>query len=850
MTRANRNYPNNLPIALSSFIGRGREIVEVKQLFSTTRPDPARLVSLIGPGGCGKSRLAIWVAAELGKEFSAGVWLVELASITHPDLVPQTVAMALGLQEQAGRSLMTALSDYLLSRELLLVLDNCEHLLGACAQMAETLLQACPHLRILTTSREPLNISGETVWTVPPLSFLEFPLHPGITPDPSTLLNYEAIRLFIERASAASSSFSLTQQNAAAVAEICQRLDGLPLAIELAAARVRVLSVEQIAQRLATHEQFHTLTGGSRTAPPRQQTLQATLDWSYALLSETERQVLQSLSVFAGGWTLEAAEAVCASDSLDPGDVFDSLSHLVDKSLVVVDKPGGQARYRLLETIRQYAQHKLADANQAAVAQDRHLEYFVVWAEAALEQSRGPEQFVWMNRFEAEYDNIRGALAWSQTLENGAESSLRLAGAAGYFWYALGYGTEGRRHLTAVLARPGMQAPTLARARALDWAARLAFPQSDYATSRRLFEEALPIWRAQGSTGRIGVADTLEMLGELATEQGDYAAAFPLFEEALSIYRETENNIGIADTLLQHGWAVMRAGHHEQATTRMEEALLRFREVGFGPYIAYALTGLGEVAIRQGQYPQAQDLLEESLTLSREQRRKWRIAIALGSLGWVALCQRDFRRMRALLSESLTVRDETGDRGGSAWCLEKLAEAAVIQSQSQALSLRPQGLQRAVRVFAAAVAIRAPLNSVIDAVDLPHYQINLAGLRSALGETVFEAAWAEGLTLTLEQATADALAEPELLSESDMQTGVEDAKASYSGLSKREREVAALIAQGRSNREIAEAMTVGLRTVETYISRILNKLNLSSRVQIATWALEKGLDASRPGLEA
>ncbi len=826
MATSARQYPNNLPIALSSFIGRGREIVEVKQLLATNR-----LLTLIGAGGCGKTRLAIWVAEEVGAAFSDGVWLVELASLANPELAPQTLATVLGLREQTGRPVLESLTDHLASRQVLLVLDNCEHLIGACAQLAHDLLQRCPDLRILATSREPLSISGETVWLVPPLSTPEFVPESQAARSGSDLLRYEAVRLFVERASAVSPAFELTDQNAPTVAEICQRLDGIPLAIELAAARTRALSVRQIADRL--DDRFHLLTGGSRIAPPRHQTLEATLDWSHTLLPEVERMVLHRLSVFAGGWTLEAAEAVCASDNVPAGDVLEALAHLADKSLVVVDQRGhdDESRYRLLETIRQYALKKLVESGEDVDTKNRHLSYFIQWAEAAEPHLTSREQLPWLNRYEAEHDNLRAALEWCLADEAKSQAGLRLAAACGRFWRMHGYASEGRARFAVALARPGAQAHTLARARALALCANLAYLQSDFPDMRPIAEEALLIGRGLGEKGKPWVAFTLDLLGELATEEGDYASAPALFQASLDIYRELGNTRGISDILMQFGWMAMRSGDYPQAIRHLEEFRALAQTSGDKSNLAFALSGLGEAAVRQGQYERAVVLLEQGLALNRERKDKWGTGTILGSLGWVALRQRDFERMRVHLGESLTVRIDVGDRGGIAWCLEKLAEAASLQGQ----------FQQAAQLFGAAAALRAPIKSVIDPADQPDHEQSLAVLRARLGEESFVAAWAEGSAMTVEQAVAVALSEPDTAAPLATSLPDRSAKARFGGLTEREREVAALIAQGKANREIAEAMVVSVKTVETYVTRILNKLGFDSRVQIATWAVEKGL---------
>jgi predicted ATPase/DNA-binding CsgD family transcriptional regulator len=814
---------NNLPTPLSAFIGRGRETEDVQRLLSENR-----LVMLTGAGGSGKTRLSLKVAGELSGEFEHGTWFVELASISDSALVPETVASTLNIREQPGQSLIDTLTNHLSQLDILLVIDNCEHLVSACAQFVETILQKCPNLKILATSREPLGITGEIVWAVPPLSLpMQQPwTNPASAQDALRLYaDSDAVQLFVTRAKANSPEFQLTAENGAWVAEICRRLDGMPLALELAAARVRSLTVQQIAQRL--NDRFHLLTGGSRTAPLRQQTLESAIDWSYILLSLAEQKVLQRLSVFAGGATMEAAETVCAGDGVELVDVLNVLSHLVDKSLVTATNPErGEMRYRLLETIRQYANRKLAESAEVNESKNRHLDYFVRWAEIAEPSLNGADQLIWLQRFEMENDNLRAAMEWSLLVANRADKGLRLAAITAIFWKFHGHHNEGRLRLAAILEHEAAQLPTLVRAQALHRACVLAFYQSDYSAARALAEESLIISKKHGSEGHLEVADALEMLAEVASETGDYSTAAKLYEEALPFYQEVGYLVGISDTLKMMSWTAMRAGNYQQAESRMEEALVISRQSTSQHSIASSLSALGELALRQGRYDRAQSLLQESLSSSLRLGEKWGTAIALGSLGWLALRQHDFNEMRKLLGESLSIRIESGDRGGMAWCLEKLAEANSLQFR----------FQPAVIIFGAAAALRAPVGSMMDAVDRPDYERIISSLRTSLGKEAFALAWNEGQAMILEQVIEYALAEP---AAAEIEVTLRE---KFGGLTERERETAALIAQGKSNREIAKAMTVGVKTIETYVTRVLNKLGFDSRVQIATWMIGKGFN--------
>ncbi|HEY5984657.1 MAG TPA: tetratricopeptide repeat protein [Anaerolineales bacterium] len=812
---------HNLPALLSSFVGRAREVGEIRNLLGTER-----LVTLTGTGGCGKTRLALELAGEVLPDFQGGVWLIELGPLTDGALVPQEIASALNVREQGGHALMETLANQLQARRSLLVLDNCEHLVLACARAAETLLLACPLLTILTTSREPLGVAGEVVRIVPPLSLPTLP-EVEVSPrhqDPLRI-GSEAVQLFMARAQAAAPAFELTPENAAAVTEICLRLDGLPLAIELAAACLRSLSVQQVARLL--DDRFQLLKGGSRTAPARQRTLEAALDWSYTLLSDEERRVLQRLSVFAGGCTLQAAEAVCPGETVQAEEVLEVLSRLVDKSLVVADAAGEEARYHLLETIREYARQRLSASEDGAEARNRHLQYFVNWAENGEAHLHGGGQLEWLRRFDAEHGNLRAALDWSQMAEERAESGLRLAAAAGYFWELHGYPTDGRMRLSAALAHTGAQGATAARATALNRLAILTFLQSDFHSVLTLENQSLAIWRTMGEAGRLGVAIGLEISAMAESEMGNYAAAFPLYEEALGIFQQLQDLPGIADTLKMLGSSLMRTGEYAQAEQRLDEALLVSREVGDRRQIAATLAESGELAIRRGQYDRAELLLKESLEHSRSLEDKWGIAVELGSQAWLALARRDHERARTLLGESLGIRRRIGDRGGMAWCVEKLALMAARQKESK----------RAATLLGAAAALRAPVHSAVDPADQPEFERMLAGVRAAIGEREFTASWADGKGMSIDGILEYALPEPALTATESQRLE----KERFGGLTARERQAAALIAQGRSNREIAQAMTVGVKTAETYVTRILNKLGLESRVQIAIWAKDKGL---------
>jgi predicted ATPase/DNA-binding SARP family transcriptional activator len=733
-------FAHNLPAQWTRFIGREQAMAEVKRLLSASR-----LLTLTGAGGSGKTRLALQVAADLLEGYADGVWLVEVASLSDPALVPRTMAATLSLREDPTRSPTQMLLDYLRPRSLLLLLDNCEHLLTACAKLVEQLLRGCPHLRILATSREALGIMGEQTLLVPCLSVPD----PAQLPALERLQQFEAVQLFADRAALTRPAFAVTPANAWAVAQVCHHLDGIPLAIELAA-RVKGLSVEQLAGRL--DEMFRLLTGGSRTALPRQQTLRALIDWSYNLLSEAERALLRGLSVFAGGWTLEAAEAVCGGPvgsgqyavgsgdrSLPPlakaccllptEDVLGLLGQLVEKSLAQYEEPpgpgpqnapsappahaehaSGEGRYRLLETVRQYARERLFEGGEAGAVRGRHRDWCLSLAERAEPKLLGPEQDEWIERLEREQDNLRAALEWCVESE-AAEAGLRLAGALWWFWQVRGCLSEGRERLEKLLALPGAQESTVARGNALQCAWMLAMNQDDDGAAWPLVEERLAIAHEVGD--RLGVAGGLTGLVYLALRQGEYATARSLCEEALPIAAET----------------------------------------GDRGQVATLLGVLGVVADAQGDLNAARSFSEESLAIWREWGDKWGIVGALNHLAGVVRTQGDHDEARALHQEALALARSLRSSGTIAECLEGLAAVAQAEGRSE----------QAAHLFGAARALwEAYGGAFVWQFRSADDDARVAAARAALGEEAFAAAWAEGRSMTIEQTLEYALAEAHL----------------------------------------------------------------------------------------
>jgi predicted ATPase/DNA-binding SARP family transcriptional activator/DNA-binding CsgD family transcriptional regulator len=806
------SFRHNLPAPRTSFIGREREMLGVKRALVMTR-----LLTLTGTGGSGKTRLALEVARDLIGTYPDGVWLVELAPFSEGVLVPQAVAQALGVKERPAQPLTDTLAEVLRSKQALLVLDNCEHLVDAIAPLVDVLLDACAGVRVLATSREGLGIVGEMKWLVSSFS----------VPDPRQLLTggelerYESVRLFVERAHYRNPAFVLTPQNAQAVALICERLDGIPLAIELAAARVG-LSAEQIAERL--DDSLRLLSTGSRTASARQRTLRGALDWSYELLSEPERVLFRSLSVFAGGWTLEAAEVVGAGDGVEEGEVFDLLLRLVDKSLVVVEAPAGSAvRYRMLEPIRQYAQEKLEKNRKTQAAKRAHAQYFLALSEEAEPELLGPQETQWYERLEEEHDNIRAALAYS--LEGAEpELGLRLAGAIWWFWHRHGHVSEGLRWLERALAKDD-GVPAVARATALAGLGWLADGQGDLDRMRESATEGLNLSDEAG-LGDYHRALFFGVLGSASGLEGGYERAMKLAEESLKLSRDANDMGGMANSLLELGTASLwGSGDPEQARAFYEEGLAVSRKLGSASILRSCLNSVALTYLLQRDLERAEALAEEATALSRDAGDRTLLPLPLNNLGWVALLRGDLERAEVLHKESLALSGEMGGSWGTLAFLEALACTAGAKGEAQ----------KAARLIGAAEALRETMGvgpwAALRALEEPY----LVGARSQLKEGVWAAAWEEGWAMSMERAIEYALSEDD---SSTIATQTPEhtlsATARTLALTRREREVAKLVAQGLTNRQIAEALFVSERTIDHHVSNILKKLSLSSREQVAS----------------
>jgi predicted ATPase/class 3 adenylate cyclase len=730
------SFPNNLPVQLTSFVGREKEIAEVKRLLTATH-----LLTLMGTGGAGKTRLSLQVGSELLDVYPDGVWFIEFAPLTDATLVPQAVASAMGVREEHGRPMLSTLTDYLRDRTVLLIFDNCEHVVAACAKLAETLLRHCPKLRIMASSREALGIAGETVWRIPSLS-LPDPKHlPLDTPNGlKSLTQYEAVRLFIDRAMAVAPKFAVTNHNAPAVAQICYRLDGIPLALELAAARVKALTVEQIALRL--DDRFRLLTGGSRTALPRQQTLRALVDWSYDLLTEQERAMWRRIGVFSGGWTLEAAEAICADEQIETYEVMDLLIQMVNKSLAIADDHLGETRYRMLETIRHYARDKLEASGEMAALRDKHLAFYQQLVMTAEPKLRGGEQVAWLNQLDSEHDNIRAALEWCLAKSDG-ETALQLASSLWYFWLVRGYQTEGRERLNHALGLSKGQ--TALRAKALNALGFLVYFQDDYPLARTLLNEALAMGRALDAQPAIAYA--LYGLGCMAWTQGDYPLARTRLEESITLFRASGDVWGTASALTYLGDTLNHLNECELGIKLHEESLALARSIGDKGGQAFALYGLASLKWTQYADHASETLFEEALALYRALGDRPGIARTLDRLAVLEWHEHQYDKARKLFEECLLLDRELGNRDGIAHALEGMAGLAVWQKQSE----------RAARLFGAAEALRESISAPIPPAEQDDYARSLAPLRAQLPEMTLQAAWAEGRQMTAEQAIVYAL---------------------------------------------------------------------------------------------
>jgi predicted ATPase/DNA-binding CsgD family transcriptional regulator len=814
----------HLPEEPNRFIGREHEIAELRRMLRQVRA-----LTLCGPGGIGKTRLALRILAAASDEFPDGTWLVELADLRQPDLVASRVAAVLGVSEEAGRPLLDTLADALRARRLLLALDNCEHLIEACAQVGRRLLASSPGLRLLNTSREPLRIAAETAWQVPPLS-----VGPAAAEQAAGApQRYEAVSLFADRAAAARPGFTVDTGNAAAVAAICRALDGVPLAIELAAARVRVLSPEQIRARM--DDRFGLLTAGDRSAAPRQQTLRATIEWSHELLAPDERILFRRLSVFAG-WSLEMAEQVCADDEIPARDVLGLLAALVDKSLVVPEPAMlGQARYRMLDTIREYAAERLADAREADPVWRRLRDYSLRTAEqnGAIGLARFPASWPArvdaLRRYDVEAGNVARVLSWC--LEHAdAETGLRICAAVSPCWIVWGTFAEGREWLDSFLALGTSDVPAGVRGAATVVRAQLAL-SSDPAAAEALVHAGLGLCREAGDEFWTAVA--LNLLTEIALHTGRTGEAAASADEALAIAQQAGDGWNEGYALGTRAAIAAGAGKLREAEQLASASVAVMRRIDQQWGAARALLGLGDLARLRGHPGEAHSRYVEALPILQQVGARPEIARCLAGLGRVAVDLGVTGQARQHLAGSLQLSQDTGSRIGVARGLEAFA----------ALAIREHQPELAVQLAAAASALR-------EAAGLPP----LPGARAErylaparrLGEAAVARLWARGLALSSKEAVTLALDADRPAAANDdggqmlsVVEAYEVAAAPPSSLTSREHQIAALIATGRSNKAIAGELSISPTTVARHVANILAKLGFRSRTQIAAWVADR-----------
>jgi predicted ATPase/DNA-binding SARP family transcriptional activator len=765
-----RNAKIKVPIPLTSFIGRQRELKEVAGLFAK-----ARLITLTGSGGVGKTRLAIQVVTEVLDSFPDGVWFLDLAPLSDSSLVPNILAHLIGLRESSEITVSELLINYFRSRRALVVFDNCEHLIDSCAQLIHSLLTSCEHLTILATSREKLRVAGETPYRVPSLE----------TPQPNTKSNMleissmESIKLFAERAAIALPGFSVNQQNAQVIAQICQRLDGIPLAIELAAARTNMLTVERISVRL--DDRFNFLTNGLRTALPRHQTLRALIEWSYELLSEKECLLFRRLSIFMGGWTLEAAEEVCSGNGITPTELLDLLSQLINKSLVMVETANnGETRYRWLETIRQFAFEALCESADERSVHVLHLNFFVRFAEDTGAKLRGAEQLESLNRLDQEYDNLRVALELAKTSRN-ANAGLRIAWSLMLFWSARGYWSEAKAFLIDILELQDTKRNTLLRVKGLivaglvaallndtaiaqSWldegidSARELGPDSksllaialglkgytilgsDVLRARSLCEEALAIGREIDD--KYVIANVLDYLGNIYYAQGNYTAARAASEESVAVFRDAKNRWMSSRPLGNLGLICYERRDYEAARSYLQAGLEIYREMGDKANIAFMLLTLADIDRIQGDYLHARALYEESLAIRRRMADELSAIPLLTGLGNVSLQQGNLLQATTLFEESLEAARKARNKMQTCVCLSGIAGLAIAKGR----------LEVAARLLGALDTTLDSIGTKLDPVHQMDHTRNLAAVRAPLDKARFEAAWAAGQQMGLDEA--------------------------------------------------------------------------------------------------
>jgi predicted ATPase/class 3 adenylate cyclase len=733
-------YRNNLPMQPTPLVGREKEVSEVCNLL---RSDETRLLTLTGPGGTGKTRLALQAAADLLDAFPDGAFFAPLATLSEAELLLPAVAEPLGVREAGDQPLGQTLKDYLHERRLLLLLDNFEQVLGAAPAVTE-LLAGASGLKVLATSRAPLALYGEHEFPVPPLALPDLNRPPSL----ERLTQYEAVGLFLERARAIKPDFSITNESAPAVAEICVRLDGLPLAIELAAARIKMLPPKAMLRRLGSR--LKLLTGGARDLPERQRTLRATIEWSHALLDGGEQVLFARLAVFSGGRTLEAIEAICDAEGDLPVDAFEGVSSLLDKSLLRQEEgPNGEPRFMMLETVHEFAREKLGQSPEAEEIKRAHAEYFLTLAEEANPELKGANQLQWLERLEAEHDNIRAALSWALERKE-AEVALRLGGALWWFWSVRGYRSEGRRWLEESLAIEGRVSPEV-RAMALAGTGVLALDQGDLDRAKEAYEEGLELLEHEGREAREAKLNLLGLLGWVAWQREEHTQATKTFEEGLALSREMRDIWWIATSLLGLATASHTWGDSERATELYDESMDLFREQGDKHSLAYCLNNLAMVVCSQGDLGRAAQLTEEAVALFRELGARGDVALVLYNLGWIDLLQDNLGRAGDLYRESLSLSWDAGMNSVVQSVLEGFACVAGARGETE----------RAAVLWGAAQTLHETKGIPRDTDFLAEADTRISAVRSRMGEEAWEEAWRKGQAMTLDGAVTYAMKEEE-----------------------------------------------------------------------------------------
>lgn len=732
---------DNLPLQMTSFIGREHEMNEIKNLLESNQ-NKTRLVTLTGSGGCGKTRLALEVAGRLTETYRDGIWLIELAPISNPAHVPQTFLATLGLSEPREGAPSAALTKFLRTKHTLLIVDNCEHVVVETAKIIHEILRTCPYVQVVATSREIFNIPGEVRFRVPSLSL-----------SADTDSQSESVQLFLDRAKTALPTFELKQNNVSDVAQICLRLDGIPLAIELAAARVTALSVQQIAARL--NASFQLLAGGGKRLP-HHQTLEATIEWSYDLLPESERILLHRLSVFAGGWTLDVAESVVSDPSFIASDqVIDLISQLVNKSLVVVDfQAQGETRYHLLETVRHFSQKRLSESGEVQQTKRQHFDFYLSLAEKAEAGFMGADHQSWLLRLDNEQDNLRIALDHGLSSKR-YEDTLQFAGTLFWFWQTLGYISEGRSHLekilTSCLGELPRDHPTAnaARAKSLWAAGALAWIQGDYDQASSQLKDSVALWRELGATYTLGLAISLREEGIVNTYRGELEDAFSVLQESIQLLQEAGSQWDLALAFYNHGLAHEVSGDVSTARAKFGESLALYRELNEPWGLSVALSGLGRIAGRQENYDQARPYLEEALSFCRTLGDIWSSAANLYLLGEVLFRQNDMDQSSRFFAESLKLNQKVGDKLMIGFALHNLGKIANHHGDTE----------HALRLFSAAKMLRGDMSDTTSWSLTNHGQCerDIAELRTGIEKATFEVAWNQGQIMSMDEAIESAL---------------------------------------------------------------------------------------------